>query len=227
MPQTSDALRDWLGGQKKVHLKFSDLWKLLLIRVADRAADMVDEEGHAILRRNNRTYSYDLALVAENDELFVSVSDLQRAGSHFEQHGWATLPRRQPLMVELTRDGMVKAQEFIDEIFEADARPKSRAPAADRFVKLDDNAPAYDTAVARLQNLVEEAAEIRVNDWPEKEGVVESLKSALSMIKTRYVNRQTILSAVSAATAFILLKFADAPIAEAAKRTWDAVKALF
>jgi hypothetical protein len=228
MAQDYRALRRWLKGDKKAYLKFSDLWKVLLLNLADRAADMVDEEGHSVTKRTYGTYSYDLALIAEREELLVSYTDLQRAASHFEQHGWAKLTRRQPVLVQLTGEGIGKAQEIIDEVFDSnDMDLRSRAPATDRFVRLDDNSLSYETAIIRLEALIKEAADIRVNDWPEKDGVIEALKSALGMIRTKYVNKAAVIAAVSSATMFILIKFAEAPIADLATATWKAVKALF
>jgi hypothetical protein len=227
MEPNSTAIRRWLEGEQTIELNFSALWKILLIRVADRASDLVDEEGHSINLTGDRRYSYDLALVAEFDNIFVSTRDLQRVASHLEQHNWAALTRRSPVQLELTADGMDKAEEILNEVLEAPTRRRKRAPAANRYVQLDDNSQTYQTATARLEELIKSASEIRVNDWPEKEGVLASLNAALSMLKTKYVNKSAIIAAVSSGTTFILLKFVDAPIAELASNTWKAVKALF
>jgi hypothetical protein len=105
-------------------------------------------------------------------------------------------------------------------------RTGKRVPSASGFVRLDDNLPSYNAAVLALEQLVTEAAKIRVNDWPEKEGVIETLKSALQMVKTKYVNKPALIAVVSSAAGFILSKFAEAPIAELAERAWEAVKSL-
>jgi hypothetical protein len=226
MESNSATIRRWLEGDRKVALTFSALWKILLIRVADRA-HLVDEEGHPINPSRDRRYSYDLALVAEEDDVFVSSRDLQRVASHLEQHNWAVLTRRSPVQLELTIDGMEKAEELINEALQPKSRRQRRAPAANRYVKLDDNSQTYQTAIVRLEELIRTASETRINDWPEKEGVLASLSAALSMLRTKYVNKGTIIAAVSSATTFIFSKFVDAPIAELANSTWTAVKALF
>lgn len=56
--------------------------------------------------------------------------------------------------------------------------------------------------------------------------MLAALKSAAGMIKTKYVNRTTIIAAVSSVTTYLMLKFVDAPISELAKETWAAVKRL-
>jgi hypothetical protein len=104
---------------------------------------------------------------------------------------------------------------------------RGHLPASNRFVRLDDNSPRFQDAIAKLEELINEAREIRVNDWPEKDGVIESLKSALNMIRAKYVNKAALIAAVSSATTFIVLKFAEVPIADLASRTWNAVKSLF
>lgn len=116
---------------------------------------------------------------------------------------------------------------FVDEEEDQDNNSIQEIPASDRYVKLDDNAPNYQEAIDRLEELIDEASKIRVNDWPEKEGIIQSLKSSLEMVKTKYVSRDVILAAVSSAITFILTKFAEAPIVDVANRAWIAVKNLF
>lgn len=228
MPASNDLRRRLEGLRDSRLLNHSDLWKFLLITLADRARNLVDEEGQPTRTKGDRPYKYDLALLAENEDVFASQSDLQRIASRFEQHGWATIARRAPVILSVTGDGIEEAQRLLDDIFEHGARKLgAHTPAADRYVQLDDNTPTYQAAITRLQDLIEDATKIRVNDWPEKEGVIESLKSALNMIKTKYVNKTTILSAVSAAISVFLVKFAQAPVAELANMAWQAVKALF
>ena len=104
---------------------------------------------------------------------------------------------------------------------------RTRLPAADRFVKLDDNSQSFHEAIHRLQDLIQEVHEIRVNDWPAKEGMLQTLKGALDNIRTKYVNKTAILAGVSSVVAFLVVKFAEAPIAELANKTWAAIKNLF
>ncbi len=106
-------------------------------------------------------------------------------------------------------------------------RSQTAIGASDRFVRLDDNSPKFSDAIASLERLIEETAAVRINDWPEKEGILETLKSSVQMIKSKYVNKTTLLTAVSSVTAYIISKFVDAPITELANRAWEAVKALF
>lgn len=323
MARPSLALQQWFAGSGRKKLSFSDLWKVVLIRVADRAADQVDEEGETIGGRDWWTYAYDVASIADNDGIAAYPGDLQRVSLYLEQHGWIDLARRQPIKAMLTANGKAKAEELLNEILNAPSAEQSAykfydndkniedwllmngyhdhpsdipakdaavnfrkiadgfvrkiadkkldniidklerqfllfpdvdrrrfhalitpagaryalllressstalSPASNRFVRLDDNSLQYPDAVKHLEELIGEANKIRINDWPEKEGVIASLKSALAMIQTRYVNKQAVLAAVSGATAFILIKFAEAPISDFANRAWDAVKALF
>lgn len=99
-------------------------------------------------------------------------------------------------------------------------------PGSDRFVRLDDNSSSYQEAIDSLEQLVQEVSSIRINDWEEKDGILASLTAALSMIKSKYVNKTTVLAAVSSAVAFIALKFAEAPINDVANRAWSAIKSL-
>jgi hypothetical protein len=108
-----------------------------------------------------------------------------------------------------------------------DANDEETFPASDRFVALDDNSSKYSDALSALQELIEESGKIRVNDWPEKEGVIETLNGALNMLRAKYVNKESVLALVSSATKFIMAKFAEAPIAELAQRTWAVIKNLF
>jgi len=100
-------------------------------------------------------------------------------------------------------------------------------PASDRFVQLDDNSPSYDDALKQLEELVKAVGEIRINDWPEKEGVVTNLRTAIEMIKAKYVNETALKTAAYTSIGFILLKFAEAPIVDLANKTWGAILALF
>lgn len=100
-------------------------------------------------------------------------------------------------------------------------------PASNRFVRIDDNSNSYGDAVAMLEELIAEAQKLRVNDWPEKEGMIAALSGALESIRTKYVNKTTVLAAVSSVVTYVMAKFAEIPIAELASKTWEAVKALF
>jgi hypothetical protein len=104
---------------------------------------------------------------------------------------------------------------------------RSTIPASDRFVRLDDNAPSYSEAISQLEKLITNAKEIRVNDWPEKEGILASLSGTLESIRAKYVNKTAVMAAIGSVVSFIAIKFAEAPIAELANKTWDAIKALF
>jgi hypothetical protein len=83
------------------------------------------------------------------------------------------------LRVALTDSGFEKAQQINDAVFNdvdrVDEWPSvlnaASAPAADRFVGLNDNSLEYSEAVRNLEKFIREANEIRVNDWPEKEGM--------------------------------------------------------
>jgi hypothetical protein len=103
---------------------------------------------------------------------------------------------------------------------------QSKVPASNRFVRIDDNSINYSEAVSKLETLIAEMGELRVNDWPEKEGMIAALSGALNSIRTRYVNKNTVLTAVSAVTTYLVVRFVDAPIGELAQNAWLAVKNL-
>jgi Tat protein secretion system quality control protein TatD with DNase activity len=110
---------------------------------------------------------------------------------------------------------------------ETDPPYVTEVPAADRYVFLNDNSTTFRDAVLSLESLVTEIAATRVNDWPEKEGILAAANAVLEMIKTKWVNKATVLAAISSLATFIVSKFAEAPISELANKAWAAVKALF
>lgn len=239
------GLRNWLNGKRVTNslLEFSDLWRICLIAVGTRTIKSVDEEEQPI--RTLTPYRYDLLHITEVEGLFPTQTELQRVGTYLEQHGWAKLTSKVPVKLHLTPSGTEEANRIYDEMLgikilvdespnrdvnldgEADKKIEIDIPATDRFVQLNDNSPDYALAVAELENLIRETHDVRVNDWPEKDGVIESINSTLRMIKSKYVNKAAVLAAITSATFFILKKFADAPISEMANRAWAAVKALF
>lgn len=230
------GLRKWFKGDRSAPLRFSDLWRLLLVNLAERAEKKLDEERRPIAGGIDWfSYSYDLALVAEEEEIFVSQNDIQRVASHFEQHGWATFSRRAPVKLRITAAAIEEAHRVLSDMdavvftIAHSTNPPDEAdvPASDRFVQLNDNSPSYSAAIESLQELIREAGAIRTNDWPEKEGIVETFKAVMNMIQSRYVNKRALLTMMSTAVGFVVLKFAESPIADLANRTWTAVKALF
>lgn len=113
------------------------------------------------------------------------------------------------------------AAELLEEIWQL------RVPGSDRFVRLDDNSSNFHNAIGSLERLAAEMQEIRINDWPEKEGMIASVKATAGMIRTKYVNKTAVLTAISSVVTFIMVKFAEAPISEIATAAWHAVKNLF
>lgn len=127
-----------------------------------------------------------------------------------------------------TMDIAVPSKVEPSDVTSADAFEANFAvPAANRFVRLDDNLPAYDKAIASLERLIAGMNEIRVNDWPEKEGMLASVRATIEMIRTKYVNRTSLLATIASVATFLMTKFAEAPMSELANAAWTAVKALF
>lgn len=321
MPQ-QDQLRNWFLGKREAKLSFDDLWKIFLVRICDRAAEGLNEDGNRA-RSRSRPYFYDLRKIAEDDQIPIDRKLIPKIVDHLVNSGFGRGTKRSATMLAPTYEGNEKAVELLNsEIFVplpdtniwalgaeeeltdwllvhalnsgnrfntaglinfrklADHHPRTirntelksaldklerddyvmsdvgpdkgrywayfnsagaerahwlmatwtarlPAPASNRFVRLDDNSASYDAAIAKLEELIAEAKKIRINDWPEKEGMLATLSGALEAIRTKYVNKTTILAAVSSVTTFIVMKFAEAPIAELASKAWNAVKALF
>jgi hypothetical protein len=321
-------LRKWFSGQKDFELSFDDRWKIILVGIADRVADWVDEEGGFRNRgmRKSKSYFYDLEKIVSADNIDIDRPTIRKTAQYLVKNNWGTLKAGSLKQIALTPEGYEKAEEILDEIFNQEPSDRSswsygleedlhdwllvhgyrafavgkpfsdggminfreianqharhitdnqlisalsdlefkdmiqrddgpskgdfwanfnsggevaaklleqiwemraKLPAADRFVRLNDNLPSFEMAIASLETLIAEMREIRVNDWPEKEGMLVTARSIIEMIKTRYVNKTAILAAISSVVTFLMLKFAEAPISDVANKAWATVKNLF
>ena len=119
----------------------------------------------------------------------------------------------------------ILAHERIDE-FESRT---GRAPASDRVVGLDHNRPEYVEAVATLDTLivvVRDSNSYREADEADQERRLAELEAGKTLLKSRWVSKDTVKAAVWGTLAYLVSKFADAPIAEAATTAWAALKRL-
>ena len=105
--------------------------------------------------------------------------------------------------------------------------PETVVPAADRFVRFDDNQEAYATALSALDNVTE--AVRRDNEFATREPEVRDRKLAeLQAIRSLLEKKEgwsTKLLAIGwAALGYLATKFVDGPIGEAASHAWIALQ---
>jgi hypothetical protein len=119
----------------------------------------------------------------------------------------------------------ILAHERIDEL----ETGKDLVPAADRVVGLDHNAPDYAKAMEALEALivvVRESNSYREMDAPDQERRVAELEAGRTLLQSRWVSLKVIKAALWSTLAYMALKFADAPIGEAATIAWNSLKRL-
>ncbi|MEQ1863676.1 MAG: hypothetical protein ABL996_03390, partial [Micropepsaceae bacterium] len=104
--------------------------------------------------------------------------------------------------------------------------PSDRVPASDRYVALDHNQPAYEKAVEELDALIRQVAEERSNSFEEKEGVLGELEAVRTMLARTKINISALKAIGAAIFGYIALRFADAPLGEAAQHVWGLIKGL-
>lgn len=119
----------------------------------------------------------------------------------------------------------ILAHEQIDEL----EHRAGHVPAADRPVELDHNQPDYVEAVASLEALivvVRESNSYREADETDQERRLAELEAGRTLLKSRWVSKDTVKAALWGTLAYLASKFADAPIGEAAATAWAALKRL-
>lgn len=103
------------------------------------------------------------------------------------------------------------------------------APAADRVVGLDHNAPDYTEAMATLDALiiiVRESNSYRELDAADQERRVAELEAGRTLLGSRWVSLRVVQAALWSTLGYLALKFVDAPIGEAATLAWNVLKRL-
>ena len=116
----------------------------------------------------------------------------------------------------------ILAHERIDELESG----KDLVPAADRVVGLDHNAPDYAEAMVALIVVVRESNSYREMDASDQERRVAELEAGRTLLQSRWVSLKVIKATLWSTLAYLALKFADAPIGEAATIAWNSVKRL-
>lgn len=104
-----------------------------------------------------------------------------------------------------------------------------QAPASDRVVGLDHNRPGYVEAMATLDALivvVRDSNSYRESDEADQERRLAELEAGKTLLKSRWVSRETVKAALWGTLVYLASKFADAPIGEAAATAWAALKRL-
>jgi hypothetical protein len=102
-------------------------------------------------------------------------------------------------------------------------------PASDRVVTLDHNQPAYGDTLAAIDQLIEvvrESNSYREADAADQERRVAELEAGRRLLSSRWVSVATVRAAFIGTLTYLTGKFADAPIGEAAKWAWNALKLL-
>jgi cell division protein ZapA (FtsZ GTPase activity inhibitor) len=119
----------------------------------------------------------------------------------------------------------ILAHERIDEL----ENGTEFVPASDRVVRLDHNVPAYAEAMVALDALilvVRESNSYREMDEADQERRVAELEAGRTLLGSRWVSLKMVKATLWSALAYLALKFADAPIGEAATLAWNALKRL-
>lgn len=119
----------------------------------------------------------------------------------------------------------ILARERIDEL---ETRTEL-VPASDRVVGLDHNAPAYGDAMVALDAVilvVRESNSYREMDSGDQERRVAELEAGRTLLGSSWISVKMVKAALWSTLAYLALKFADAPIGEAATIAWSALKRL-
>src|ERR1700737_4888541 len=107
------TLQKWFKEQRDVKLSFADAWRFFLVRVADRAYDLVDENGLPLNLSDPAPYFYNLLMIAKDDDIDVDPRRLMRVASLLDHRGWGVRGKI-GIEVALTETGREKAQQIID-----------------------------------------------------------------------------------------------------------------
>jgi hypothetical protein len=102
-------------------------------------------------------------------------------------------------------------------------------PAADRFVRFDDNQEAYNSALEAVDIVSRAlAADNEIgSQWPlERDQKLAELKAIRLLLEKREGWRSKLIAAGWAALGFLMSHFADRPIADLADRAWHMLKDL-
>ncbi|OBX17949.1 hypothetical protein A9995_14225 [Erythrobacter sp. QSSC1-22B] len=102
-------------------------------------------------------------------------------------------------------------------------------PASDRLVGLDHNSAVYQSAVQSLDSLitiVRDSNQYRQNNEADQERRLSELEAGRVLLNSRWVSAATAKAALWGTLSYLAIKFADAPIGEAAGIAWNAIKRL-
>lgn len=116
MPR-QDQLRRWFLRKEADSLSFDDFWKIFLIRVCDRATDVVDEHGSSV-RSKKGPYFYDLRKIADDDKIPIIPALIPKIVEHLIEQRFAVGTKGSPNELTPTYEGNEKAIDLLNsEIF--------------------------------------------------------------------------------------------------------------
>lgn len=121
--------------------------------------------------------------------------------------------------------GGILAHERIEEL----ETGTSWIPATDRLVPIDHNAPDYAAAVGALEHLirvVRESNSYREADPDDHDRRLSELEAGQKLLSSRWVSSTAVKATLWGTIVYLIEKFADAPIGEAANLAWTALKHL-
>jgi cell division protein ZapA (FtsZ GTPase activity inhibitor) len=103
------------------------------------------------------------------------------------------------------------------------------APASDRIVGLDHNAPDYLAAITTLERLIEVVREnnrYREAEPEDQDQRLGELEAGRRLLGSNWISVSTLQAALFGTLTYLAAKFVDAPIGEAATAAWTALKHL-
>lgn len=221
---------------REMLLTYDQFEDLVLIGIADRDADHVDEVGDR-LPDTGTAFLYSIKKVAEDEGFLFEADWPKRAMSEMEQQGLVTHdgdpddPNDDGLRVYLDPAGYERARRLIGEYYGDDSGDdeNSAIPASDRIVTLNHNSPDYLKTIQALENvilLLKENNKLRGDDPLDQEQRSAELDAGKILLKPRRISVKAVTAVLLGPLGYLATKFADAPLGEAAQWAWTMIKAL-
>ena len=121
--------------------------------------------------------------------------------------------------------GGILAHERIEEL----ETGTSMVPGSDRLVPVNHNSPDYNVAVAALERLIEvvrQSNSYRDAEPDDHERRLTELEAGRKLLESQWISAAAIRATLWGTLVYLIEKFADAPIGEAATLAWTALKHL-
>lgn len=121
--------------------------------------------------------------------------------------------------------GGILAHERIEEL----ETGTSMVPGSDRLVPVNHNSPDYNVAVAALERLIEVVRlsnSYRDAEPDDHERRLTELEAGRKLLESQWISAVAIKATLWGTLVYLIEKFADAPIGEAATLAWTALKQL-